>query len=322
MEALVLKIRNLDEITCTKTSAKSNVFVPGNVIYRTALQGAMIRALLCTEGQNYTLEYMNLIQAMESESLSDGYNAKALESFYAGMIEKLPKVVVSDGVLLKESQVQKEIYNSIYRGTTTALASLKAASQITYTIPNVGYEMKQGKLKGFDEKVYTGLYNYDFSSLSDGKLRETMISKVADKAHFFRAPGAIWRIGFFGERKELEEAYELFSIAINELGVGAQHAFRGKCEILEDSGFLPVREFSESIDVELFQPLFCPNGKLFDALKQYNLNPKYGFQITQRREEFYPTGKTVIAIEGKFQCSSGNYIETSDGRFLVLPLNR
>lgn len=318
MEALVLKIRNLDELTCTKTSAKSNIFVPGNVIYRTAIQGAMLRALLCTTGQNYTLEYLNLIQVMESEKLGDGYSAKTVEEFYDGLLQKLPKVVASDGVLLKESQVQKEIYNSIYRGTTTALASLKASSQITYTIPNISYEVKQGKLTGTDEKIYTGLYNYNFSSLSDGNLREAMISKVSDKSHYFRVPGAIWRVGLFGERTELAEAYELFQIALNEIGLGAQHAFRGKCEIIEETGFLPIREIKEPIEAELFQPLFCPDGKMFDAFKQYHLNPKFGFQITQRRDGVYPTGKNVIAIEGKFYCARGKYIETNDGRFIVI----
>lgn len=308
MEALVLEIRNLDELTCTRTSAKSNVFVPSNLIYRTAIQGAMVRAKLFSEGRNYAFEYTHLLNALYNAEVAKGKKIEIIGEFYRSLLGELPKVAFSDGVLLQESRIRKEVFNSIYRGTATALGSFKKKSALFLKIPNARFQLRRGKMEGIPDEIATGLYGYYFTQWgeSDAKLREIMVSRIDTEGHLFRVPGATWRIGFFGEREELEDALEFFKIVLIDIGIGAKHAFRGKGEILKHE-FLPLTTISQSEPQvgELFHPLICTNGKLFETLDEYGLNPKFGFQITQRKSDFFPLGKNVIALDGKFEATRG-----------------
>ena len=57
MKALICEFTNLDEIACSEATARSNRFVPTNLLYRSSITGALLQASRLTEGVVYRHEY-------------------------------------------------------------------------------------------------------------------------------------------------------------------------------------------------------------------------------------------------------------------------
>ena len=278
MFAAVVIAKNMDPVCCTETASKINIFKPSNVIYRTAVTGAMLRVLLISRGENFYTLFNRWVAAENSrEEIVKGYHS---------LVRELPDVSVTDGVLVEESSIQPENFNLILDDTATALGSIKKASF--------------GKLAGYQ---LVGVPYITFRAVPN-LLR-----------HFFRAPGAKWRFILFGKENSLTESLEILKIALREVGIGGKHSFRGKFSI-ESVRRVRLESIKEPLEGELCQPLICRSGGVEETLRRLGLTP-IKFRASSRYSGIAPFSRVVPALEGVFRAEKGYWMELDGKRFIV-----
>ncbi len=263
---------------------KVSTFRPEQFIYRTAVAGAMLRVALSGRGENFYLYFNRWVK-----------NKLSIGEKYLGLLRRLlPKVSIADGVMIKESKILPEHYNVILDGTATALGSLKGT----------GRKGEMGPLKAYKYQIF-GM---------DSDLTRRVINYLI---HYFWAPGAIWRFTLISDdKKELERSVSMFRIAMSEFGFGAKHAFRGKMMEL-DSQMIELHEIEDRIRGELLQPILCEEG-VRDCMQRNNITPVGTFRVVQRMKSYPPKAKVVPAIWGRFEASSGYYINFGGKNLIII----
>jgi hypothetical protein len=87
VKALICEFVNLDEIACSETTARSNRFVPANVLYRSSITGALLQACLLMEGHGYFEEFNNFLFSTQATPAMG-----ALKRWYKELIQHLPVI--------------------------------------------------------------------------------------------------------------------------------------------------------------------------------------------------------------------------------------
>ncbi|WP_447977314.1 hypothetical protein [Candidatus Nitrospira bockiana] len=301
----------------------------------------MLQAHLFTQGTNYAAEFNNALNAAQS-------SIQALSRWYKGLINELPRVAITDAVLIQESGLREEAFNIIYDGTATALGSMKnAALRMTDQCHHL--EMNQtGRISlrfrgsrnndsdspvrsrcttcGRPVEIDVGLDALDFTVLRpDPKndalfpsIREVMTARVNQSAHIFRVPGAHWRTAFIGEsRDELQKAIRLLEIVLTDLGLGSKHAFRGKGSLLGPPGWVELQEIKGTAEGPLLQPLICRDGSMNRTLERLGLTPTGGMSIALRSNDVGPFSTAVPALTGCMKASEGFLLNTGTETYLI-----
>lgn len=325
MRALLCEFTNLDEIACSETNARSNRFVPSNLLYRSSIAGALLQARLLTEGRSYVEELNNLLWAAQAGAGP----LDLLKRWYRHLIAELPNVAVTDALAVRESAIVRENFNSIYFGTSTALGSLKNRPVRIVIEDFPLLRDGQGRVRAGrpnERRCDLGLEALDFTVLRpDAKkdatfpsIREVMTARVGPDAHAFWSPGAQWRVAFIGrDEADLQNALHLFRIVLGDLGMGAKHVFRGKGELRRDPVTADVLPVTERTVGSLWQPLICRTGNLTGTLEACGLAPTGGMQLTLRNDDLTPLAHGVPAVAGEFQATKGYYFHY-DGKVYIL----
>lgn len=304
----------------------------------------MLQAHLFTRGINYAAEFNNALNAAQS-------SIQALSRWYKGLIDELPRVAITDAVLIQESGLREELFNTIYDGTATALGSMmqdrlrrlrltddchhlqftssEKTSLRTRRVQNDDPDSPVLSRCAFCQRpldVKLGLNALDFTVLSpDAKkdalfpsIREVMKSRVGKDAHIFRSPGAQWRTAFIGEsRSEIQKAIRLFEIVLTDLGMGSKHAFRGKGSLLGPPGWVELQEIKGTAEATLFQPLICRDGNMNRTLERLSLTPTNGMSIALRSSDIGPFSTAVPALTGCMKASEGFLLNTGTETYLI-----
>ncbi len=278
MLAAVIHAVNVDPVCCTETTSKINIFKPSHVIYRTAVAGAMLRVVLLSKGENFYTFFNRWVSCRNAR--------EEITKEYISLLRELPKVSVTDGILLRESSILPENYNLILDGTATALGSIKKASL--------------GKLAGYQ---IVGVPHLTFRAVPN-------LLK-----HYFRAPGADWRFIIFGQEGELAEGAKILQIALREVGLGGKHSFRGRF-IIKSIKEVELKPIMEPVMGELCQPLICRDGRVEQTLKRLRLTP-VRFRATTRYSGIAPCSRIVPALEGVFKAETGYQMEF-EGKTLIV----
>lgn len=282
LHSYILTTVNVDPVCSTQTTMKVNIFRPERFIYRTAVTGAMLRVVLNGIGENFYLHFNRWVK-----------RRLPIGDEYLKLLEMLPDVSVTDGVLVRKSKIVAEHYNVILDGTATALGTIKGT----------GKKGEMGPLR---------VYKYQIFGL-DSDLTRRVINYLV---HYFWAPGGIWRFALISEDQgELERALSLFRIAIREFGLGAKHAFRGKMMEV-GSELVEVKEVDGGIRGRLLQPVLCENG-VSECLKRNGLRPVGTFRVIQRMRGYQPKAEVVPAIWGEFETDKGYYVSVDGDTFLI-----
>jgi hypothetical protein len=325
VKALICEFTNLDEIACSETTARSNRFVPGNLLYRSSIAGALLQASLLNEGRSYSEEFNNLLWAARTINRP----LQVLRRWYKELIENLPNVAITDALAMSESVVVRENFNSIYFGTSTALGSLKNRPVCIVIRNHPLLRDKRGTIRlgrPVERRCDLGLEALDFTVLRpDPKrgstfpsIREVMTARVGADAHTFWSPGAQWRMAFISPNEaDLEKTLGLFRIVLGDLGMGAKHAFRGKGELRRDPISVDVLPVTKGAVGSLWQPLICRNGDLGVTLDACGLAPTGGMQLSLRHDDLTPIARGVPAVSGEFRASKGYYFH-HDGKAYIL----
>ncbi|GEM_PF-2413116 len=270
---------NVEPVCSTQTTMKVNVFRPGGFIYRTAVAGAMLRVVMSVQGENFYSYYNRWVNSKSEIGME-----------YSTLLSrKLPRVGVTDGVMLRSSKVIREDFNVILDGTATALGTIKRAGM--------------GPLK---------VYGYQLFGL-DSDLTRRVINYTV---HYFWAPGAIWRFSLLSyDRNELERALILLESAMREFGFGAKHSFRGKMHPIVVKKVKLVR-VGDKVRGRLIQPLLCGEG-VSECLEENGLRPVGTMKIFQRMKGYQPKAEVIPAVWGEFEASSGYYAVMDGETYLV-----
>lgn len=341
MQAVIVEFESLEESACSETTARSNRFVPANVLYRSSIAGAMLQALLFSRGQNYSADFNNALNSASS-------SIQVLSRWYKGLISDLPSIAITDALLLRETRLRAEVFNVLYDGTATALGSMKNAPlRLTDECRHLeinqagGVSLRMRRLREVVPgssvrsrcaicqrplEISLGLDALDFTVLRpDPKkdalfpsIREVMTARVAADAHIFRVPGARWRTVFIGESDtDLSRAIDLFQIVLTDLGLGSKHSFRGKGTFIGEPRWIDMSEVRETLEAPLFQPLICRDGNVTDTLARMSLSPVAGMQLSLRLSGLGPSSVTVPAVNGTMRTSKGYTLEIGSQTYLI-----
>jgi hypothetical protein len=298
--------------------------VPSKLLYRSSISGAILQAQLMGRGRGYFEELNSLLYAAHGTPALRG-----LKSWYVGLLEELPKVAVTDALLVRESVIVRESFNSIYFGTSTALGPLKTSRVRVVLKDHPLIRDRQGRVSVGQAKERAfdlGLGALDFTVLrSDPKkdatfpsIREVMTARVSEDAHAFWAPGAWWRVAFISEDEgDLQKVLDLFGIVLRDLGMGAKHVFRGKGELRQKPSVFDAFPVTEAVTGWLWQPLICRSGNVGATLETCGLVPVGGMELTLRHGGLTPLSHSVPAVSGEFQATKGYYFHY-DGRLRLL----